>query len=182
MDTLAAGFGIALLVSIPPGANTALCVTSARDGARKAAPVILSAAATDVTYALLAGAGLIAVGAADATLTHWLAAGFSFIAATLLWKRRTQPVSPRAAVGLAVLNPATAVLWLGLSAMAVAHPHGPSATFLWVLGVAAGTTTWFSVLAVVSSRMHRTLALHQKLAVQRCFAVLLAVAAVLFIV
>jgi threonine/homoserine/homoserine lactone efflux protein len=181
MDTLAAGFAIALLVSMPPGANTALCVTSARDGARRAAPIILSAALTDVTYALLAAAGVIAINSANATATHWLAAGFSIVAAGLLWKHGTRSISSRAAAGFALFNPATAVLWLGLSAMTATHPHGVSATVLWATGVAAGTTTWFSGLAILSSRMHRTLTLRQRLAVQRGFSVLLAAAAVLLI-
>ena len=181
METLAAGFWIALLVSIPPGANTALCVTSARNGARRAMPVIFAAAATDVLYALLATGGLIVVDAANTMAAHFLAAVFCVIAAVLIWTHRAACVPPRAAFGLALLNPATAILWLGLSAMAAAHPQGPSATILWVLGVGAGTTTWFSGLAFASSRVHRQLAPSHTLMAQRSIAILVAITAILFV-
>lgn len=179
MNALASGFGIALLVSMPPGTNTVLCVTSARDGARRAAPIIVSAAAIDVVYALLATADIIAVAAVNVAVAHWLAVGFSLIAAVLLWTRRTNPVSHRAVIGMALLNPGTATLWLGLSTVSVMHLHGPVATTQWVLGVAAGTTTWFSMLAFASSRVHRTLTPHHGFLIQRFFAVLLVVSVTL---
>jgi threonine/homoserine/homoserine lactone efflux protein len=182
MNTLATGFVVALFVSVPPGSNTALCVTSARNGARGAVPVILGAAATDVLYALLAAAGLIASTTFSAVVAHWLAAVFCLVAAALLWTRRTASVNPRAAVCLALLNPATAVLWLGLSARTVAHPIGIAATIFWMLGVAAGTTTWFSVLAFASSRVHRPLSSDYKLIVQRSASVAVAAAAVMLVV
>jgi threonine/homoserine/homoserine lactone efflux protein len=180
MNTLFAGFGIALLVSIPPGANTALCVTLARGGARKAIPIILGAAATDAIYAILAAVGILAVNTISVDATHWLAAAFCVLAAALLWLPRLQDVSGRTAIGLAVLNPGTASLWLGLSAFAVAHPKGLSLG-LWVLGVAAGTATWFSGVAFASARLQRVLLPTQQLLLQRSFAIALVAGGVMFV-
>lgn len=181
MNTLTTGFVIALFVSIPPGSNTALCVTSARNGARGAVPIILGAAATDAVYALLAAAGVIAATAVSTTIAHWMAALFCLVAAGLLWTHRIESVSPRAAVFLALLNPATAVLWLGLSEMTVAHPFGATATIFWVVGVAAGTATWFSILAVASSRLYRPLPSAYRLIVQRSVSVAVAATAVMLV-
>jgi threonine/homoserine/homoserine lactone efflux protein len=141
-------------------------------------PVIFAAAATDVLYALLAAGGLIALDTASTMTTHFLAAFFCVIAAALIWTHRAVSVPSRAAFGLALLNPATAILWLGLSAMTVAHPRGPSATILWVLGVGAGTTTWFSGLALASSRIHRRLTPGHTLMMQRSIAILVAITAI----
>jgi threonine/homoserine/homoserine lactone efflux protein len=179
-ETLVAGFAVALFVSIPPGMNTALCVTSARQGVRNAVPVILGAAMTDIMYALLAAAGLIVFDPAGIAVAHLLEAGFCLIAAVLMWAYRAAPVPSRTAFGLALLNPGTAVLWLGLSATIV-HPHDASSTALWAVGIGAGTTTWFSVLALASSRLHHRLTSRHTLLVQRSFALGLAVTATLLI-
>lgn len=182
MSTLVAGFGIALLVSAPPGANTALCVTTARQGVRRAVPVILGAAATDVMYALLAAAGLLVVTQAGTVIVHLLAAVFCTIGAVLMWAKRTPMVGSRTAYSIALFNPATAALWFGLSAMAIAHPRGLVPTASWIIGVALGTTTWFSLLALASSRAQRGLSSTQVQLVQRGLAIALATAAILLVV
>jgi threonine/homoserine/homoserine lactone efflux protein len=183
MNALITGFGVALLVSMPPGANTALCVASARGGMRRAAPIIAGAAATDATYAFLAGIGVLAANTFSGGLIHWAAAVFCLLAAALLWSERTESLSSQAAVGVAVFNPATAMLWLGLSTLVIAHPHGtPTHLALWVLGVAAGTLTWFSALAFLSAHLHQVLAPARSLMVQRTFALFLVALAALFVV
>lgn len=182
MVTLLAGFGIALLVSAPPGANTALCVTSARHGARRAVPVILGAAATDVAYALLAAAGLMVVTPVGSLVVHLIAAVFCAVGAVFMWIRCAPSLSSRTAFSIAFLNPATAALWFGLSAMALTHPHGLLPTASWVIGVGLGTTTWFSLLAVASSRAQHGLSSSRALLVQRAFALALAAAALLLLV
>lgn len=182
MGTLVTGFGIALLVSAPPGANTALCVTTARQGVRRALPVIIGAAATDVMYALLAAAGLMVATRAGAVVVHLLAAVFCIIGAVLMWQKHVPTVGSRTAFSIALFNPATAALWFGLSAMAIAHPHGIVPTVSWVTGVALGTTTWFSLLAIASSRAQRGLSSAQAQLVQRTLALALATTAILLLV
>lgn len=181
MEALIEGFGMALLVSIPPGANTALCVTSARGGMRRAAPIIAGAAVTDATYAFLAGIGVLAANTLNMDVVHWAAAVFCVLAAVLLWTQRSEKLPSHAAVGVALFNPATATLWLGLSALAIAHPHGSPGLTLWVLGVAAGTLSWFSALAFISAHLHQVLAPARSIFLQRAFALLLVVLATLFV-
>lgn len=179
MVTLLAGFGIALLVSMPPGANTALCVSRARGGAWNAAPVVVSAAAVDSIYAVLAATGLVAAaGAINSTLLHQLAAVFCLTAAIFLWRSSRSGLSARSVIGLAALNPGTMALWLGLSALAVAQPQGVGLLY-WVVGVAAGTTVWFSAIAIASARLQQLLAPQHQVTVQRAFAAALCLPAVL---
>lgn len=183
MGTLLTGFGIALLVSAPPGANTALCVTTARQGVRRALPVIFGAAATDVMYALLAAAGLMVATHAGTLVVHLLAAVFCIIGAALMWATHAPAVvGSRTAFSIALFNPATAALWFGLSALAITHPHGIFPTASWIIGVALGTTTWFSLLAIASSRAQRRLSSVQTQLVQRALAVALATTAILLVV
>ncbi len=182
MHTLALGFGVALLVSIPPGANTALCIIFARDGVRRVAPIILGAAATDALYALLTAIGVITANNLNATFAHWLAAAFCVVAAVFLWSRRIDAISAPTAISAAMLNPATAALWLGLSALPVARPHGAVDLGLWVLGVAAGTTTWFSTLALLSARLHRIFTPNQGLVLERSFSIALILIGIRFVV
>jgi threonine/homoserine/homoserine lactone efflux protein len=182
VETLVAGFGIALLVSAPPGANTALCVTSARHGARRAVPVILGAAATDIMYALLAAAGVMVVTQAGTLVVHLVAAVFCTIGAAFMWTQRAPSFGSRTTFSIALLNPATAALWFGLSALAITHPHGLVPTASWVIGVGMGTTTWFSLLALASARAQHRLGPAQILLVQRVFAVALMTTALLLLV
>jgi threonine/homoserine/homoserine lactone efflux protein len=182
MTTFSTGFEIALLVSLPPGSNTAYCVALARNGARKAMPIILGAAVVDAGYALLAAAGIIAAHTLSITLTHALTAAFLVIAAALLWPRFAPDVSGQTAVGLAILNPATAALWFGLAPLVFTHHRDPAHVGLWVLGVAVGTATWFSGVALASARLHRFLTPEQQVWVQRGFAILLTVSAGLLVI
>jgi threonine/homoserine/homoserine lactone efflux protein len=173
VTTLLVGFGVALAVSIPPGANTALCIAVARNGARQAVPVIAAAAATDALYAVLAAAGILALNGISHDAVRYLAAGFCLVGAVLLWKPGAL-LSTRTAVGLALLNPGTAALWLGLSAITRVRPHGLGLLF-WVLGVVAGTTTWFSGLAIASAHIHRRVSNSGALLLRRVCAGLLVV-------
>jgi threonine/homoserine/homoserine lactone efflux protein len=176
MDALIGGFAIALVVSLPPGPNTALLVDAARGGMRRTLPIVAGAALTDGIYALLASVGVLGLHSISADLSRWIAATCCLIAASVLWFPRERPFSSRAAIGFALLNPSTAALWVGLSAVAVAHPKGLN-IFLWAFGVIAGTTTWFVTLAYLATRAHRRLTFRRQILVQRGVAAALVVVA-----
>ena len=175
MTPFLSGLGVALAISIPPGANTAFCLSLARDGVRRAAPVIVGAAAVDAGYALMGATGAILQESADLDPLRWLGPVFMAVAAWLLWPReeRSPRAASRTAAGVAALNPATAVLWLSVTPHVGLGAGSALAPCLWVLGVAAGTAAWFSVVALLSSRLHRTLSPTSQQAAQRALAGLL---------
>lgn len=132
-------------------------------------------------YALLSAAGLMLIPRSGGFAVHVAAAVFCLTGAVFMWKRETSSPGSRLVFGLALLNPATASLWLGLSSMATAHPHGLVSTACWVFGVGIGTTTWFMLVALASSRAHRRFNPVQQLVLRRGFAAALAAAAVLLV-
>ena len=117
------GAGLALLVACPPGATSALCLANAREGFKQAMHVILAAALVNGCCAALSEAGLYALAPAG-ELLGWLTVAALILTAAFLWPRPRHRVSARAAVLLVVANPATASIWIALSATvrSLAHP------------------------------------------------------------
>ncbi|HVV89856.1 MAG TPA: LysE family transporter [Solirubrobacterales bacterium] len=181
MNALINGFGVALIVSLPPGPNTALLVDSAEEGMARTLPVVAGAAMTDGIYAVLASLGVLAVHDINATLIHWISAVSCLAAAIFLSIPRNRAVSGRTAIGLAFLNPSTAALWIGLSALTIAHPQGANIAF-WTSGVISGTATWFLALAYVATHTPGRTTRTQRMAVRHAFAVALAIAGILAVV
>jgi threonine/homoserine/homoserine lactone efflux protein len=151
MDLFATGIALGIVVSIPPGPNTVLCIDLARGGVRRAAPLITGAALTDALYSLLAASGVMILARASGQALTLLAPCFAIAAAVLLCSQSA--ISPRAALGIAVLNPATAAVWLSLSSNPVLRAgSGPDVLFL-PLPVALGTAAWFTALAVTTAKL-----------------------------
>jgi threonine/homoserine/homoserine lactone efflux protein len=150
MGLFLTGIALGIVVSVPPGPNSALCVNLASGGVRRAVPLITGAALTDAAYSLLAASGILFASRASADLLSLLIPLFMLGAAILVWS--PAPLSAKAAVGIAVLNPATAAIWISLSSVATAP--APTASELWLrpLPVALGTAMWFTLLAVLAAK------------------------------
>jgi threonine/homoserine/homoserine lactone efflux protein len=147
----ATGLALGVVVSIPPGPNAALCVDLARGGVRRAMPLITGAALTDAAYSLLAASGVVIASRASSEALALLAPCFMLATAILLWAPIT--ISPRAAVGVAVLNPATAAVWLSLSSNPALQASSLPELLIRPLPVALGTAAWFTALAVVAAKL-----------------------------
>lgn len=150
MGLIVTGIALGFMVSIPPGPNSALCMSLASGGVRRAIPLITGAALTDAAYSLLAASGILFASRASSGVLSTLIPFFLLGAAILVWAPGLP--SGRAAVGIAVLNPATAAIWIGLSSLPAAHALSTSDLVLRPLPVAFGTATWFTLLALLAAR------------------------------
>jgi len=150
MDLFLTGITLGVVVSVPPGPNSALCIDLASGGVRRAIPLITGAALTDAAYSLLAASGVLVASQASSSLLGLLIPFFLLGAAILVWSPGS--LSTRAALGIAVLNPATAAIWISLSSVPAAHAPSVSELLLRPLPVALGTAMWFTLLAVLAAK------------------------------
>jgi threonine/homoserine/homoserine lactone efflux protein len=118
---------------------------------RRAVPLITGAALTDATYSLLAASGVLLAGRASSHALALLAPCFMIATAILLWSSIS--LSPRTAMGVAVLNPATAAVWLSLSSSPVLQAASLPDLLIRPLPVALGTAAWFTALALVTAKL-----------------------------
>lgn len=153
MNLALTGMVLGLAVSIPPGPNSMLCMNLACKGVRRAVPLITTAALTDAAYSLLAASGVLFAARADSALFAYLAPCAMVGTAALIWSPRW--TSPTAAAGIALFNPATAAIWIGLSSAPALRVLSPSDLLARALPVAFGTAVWFTLLAVAASRFSR---------------------------
>lgn len=152
-----AGAALGWAVSVPPGANTMLCVLLGREGVRRALPLVAAAAAADSTYALLAGAGALTallIGAAN--VLDVATVGFLLLCAYLLWPRGAPP-SGRTAIMVAAFNPPAALLWLAFAGSLNKAPSGPVDIIVFAAGAAFATATWFLLVAFASRKLSTVL-------------------------
>ncbi len=157
MDWFVTGAALGLAVSVPPGANTMMCVVRGRRGFLNGLPSIIAAAAADCVYALLAGAGLLAAGLAGASdILSISAVGFLLLCAYLLWPRQTVPTG-RSAAMVAAFNPPAALLWLALSGSLNTHPRQAVTVVVFACGAATATATWFTGVAFASDKLSHVL-------------------------
>lgn len=147
----ATGIVLGVLVSVPPGPNAALCIDLARGGVRRAVPLITGAALTDAAYSLLAASGVLLASRASSGALAMLAPCLMIATAILLWLPAS--ISPRTAVGIAILNPATAAVWLSLSSSPALQTSSLPDLLVRPLPVAIGTAAWFTVLAVATAKL-----------------------------
>ncbi|HST17594.1 MAG TPA: LysE family transporter [Gaiellaceae bacterium] len=166
---LVSGFGLGFLVAAEVGPIWLLCVrTSARFGFRPGAAVGAGAATVDTLYAALGIAGATALLRIDALRISLGLAGaivLALIAARTLWSAFRirnggevveEVATPTRAYLTAVVatasNPLTIASWAAIfSAASVA---GLAAAPL-LIGVAAGSATWFALLAGISAAAGR---------------------------
>lgn len=166
---LASGFGLGFLVAAEVGPIWLLCVrTSVRFGFRPGAAVGAGAATVDTLYAALGIAGasaLLEIDALRIALGLTGAIVLAVIAARTLWsafrvrdggESVDEVATPGRAYATAVVatasNPLTIASWAAIfSAASVA---GLSAVPL-LIGVAAGSSTWFAILAGLSAAAGR---------------------------
>lgn len=169
-------FALGLLVSIPPGANTLVCLDLARGGLHRAAPIIASAAFVDALYSALAFAGILASAHAGARIATAFAPAFLFLGGALVWFGCLS--SPTRVAAAALFNPVTAAIWLGF-APELERFASPAALLLGPLAVALGTASWFTLLAASASKLQRVLAPSALVWARRLFSLLLVLFAVL---
>jgi putative LysE/RhtB family amino acid efflux pump len=166
---LASGFGLGFLVAAEVGPIWLLCVrTSVRFGFRPGAAVGAGAATIDTLYAALGIAGASALLRIDALRIGLGLAGavvLALIAARTLWSafrvrgggEATEEVAtPGHAYATSLVatasNPLTIASWAAIfSAASVAGLAAPPL----LAGVAAGSATWFAILAGVSAAAGR---------------------------
>jgi threonine/homoserine/homoserine lactone efflux protein len=168
MSLLATGIALGFVVSLPPGPNSALCVNLACGGVRRAVPLITGAALTDAAYSLLAASGVLVASRSGAGLLAYLIPFFMLGAAALAWSPSALP--SKAVVGIAVLNPATAAIWLSLSSVPSVQAISLPDLLMRPLPVALGTATWFTLLAVLAARTSVRLQAEQIVWMQRLLA------------
>jgi threonine/homoserine/homoserine lactone efflux protein len=173
MGLFLTGIALGVVVSVPPGPNSALCVNLASGGFRRAIPLITSAALTDAAYSLLAASGILVASQAGSNILALVIPFFMLVAAVLVWA--PDSLSTRAAVGIAVLNPATAAIWISLSSVPAAHAPSASELLLRPLPVALGTAMWFTLLAVLAAKASIRLRPKHTAWMQRLLALTLAV-------
>lgn len=154
LDDLAKGGLLGLIVALPPGPNTAMCIRLASRKVAAAAPLIVTAALTDVTYAAVLVGGLVAVPAGSATaLLRWASPALLVLSAILLWPSRRGPPRSRAVIAIAALNPATPVVWLGLGTSTLASSRPGAALMLLPIGAGLATAGWLTALSVAYTRI-----------------------------
>ena len=180
MTLLATGLALGLLVSMPPGPNSALCINLASGGIRRAVPLITGAAVTDAAYSLLAASGVLIASQASSDLLALLTPCFLIATAILIWSPSS--LSSGTVFGLALVNPATAAIWLSLSSIPALQALSVPDLLLRSLPVALGTAIWFTLLAAVTAKLSLRLDPGLTTRVQRVSAGLLAVMGVLSLV
>lgn len=176
MGFFAAGIAMGLLVSIPPGPNSALCLNLASGGVRRAVPLITGAALADAAYSFLAATGLLAAMGLDAQLLSYLAPAFMLGAAIVAWN--PELLGARATGMVPLLNPATIAIWAGLSSLPAAHALSLGEALLRPFPVALGTAIWFAALAWASARVSFRMSPGAALVMQRSVACLLGLAGI----
>jgi membrane protein DedA with SNARE-associated domain len=93
--------------------------------------------------------------------------------AALIWS--PQWTSPTAAAGIALFNPATAAIWIGLSSVPALHALSPSDVLARALPVAFGTAAWFTLLAVAASRFSRRIGPQHTTTLQQALSLILGI-------
>lgn len=175
MSFLATGIALGLIVSIPPGPNSALCINLASGGIRRAMPLITGAALTDAAYSVLAASGILIASRASTDLLAYLTPAFMLGTAALAWSPATT-MSPRTGLGIALLNPATAAIWLSLSSVPAMRALSFPDLVLRSVPVALGTAAWFTLLAVLAARVSVRLSPGGTVRLQKLLAFLLGAA------
>lgn len=174
MSLLATGVALGLIVSIPPGPNSALCVNLASGGMRRAMPLITGAALTDAAYSVLAASGILIASSTSASLLAYLTPAFMLGTAVLAWSPAS--LSARAGLGVAILNPATAAIWLSLSSLPAMRAFSFPDVVLRSVPVALGTAAWFTLLAVFAAKASVRLAPDRTAHLQKLLALMLGTA------
>lgn len=177
MSLFVTGIALGIVVSVPPGPNSALCLNLASGGVRRAVPLITGAALTDAAYSLLAASGILFASRASSDVLSLLIPFFMLGAGFLVWSPAS--LSAKAALGIAVFNPATAAIWISLSSIPAAHEPSAAELLLRPLPVALGTALWFTLLAVLAAKASLRLRPEHATWMQRLLAVSLGVAGVL---
>jgi hypothetical protein len=91
--------------------------------------------------------------------------------AAFIWSPRF--TSPTAAASIALFNPATAAIWIGLSSAPALRVLSPSDILARALPVALGTAVWFTLLAVAASRFSRRIGPRHTESMQKALSVTL---------
>jgi hypothetical protein len=91
--------------------------------------------------------------------------------AVLVWSSKS--TSPRAAAGIALVNPATAAIWLGLSSAPALQVLSLSDLLARAAPVALGTAVWFTLLAVAASKLSHRIGAQHTTSMQKVLAGLL---------
>jgi threonine/homoserine/homoserine lactone efflux protein len=173
---LITGLGLGIFVAAQVGPIWLLCARSSlRYGARSGLAIGAGAAIVDLAYAALGVAGAAQLVQIDALrLTLGLVGGgfLVFLGARTLWQAARvrlggegegEVLRPAAAfrtsLAATASNPATIASWAAIfSAASVANVtgDGPSAALM-LLGIGAGSFTWFAMLSTVAGRFGRRL-------------------------
>lgn len=177
MSLIVTGIALGIVVSVPPGPNSALCLNLASGGVRRAVPLITGAALTDGAYSFLAASGILFASRTSAGVLSLLIPFFMLGAALLVWSPAS--LSAKAALGIVVFNPATAAIWISLSSIPAAQTPSASELLLRPLPVAIGTAMWFTLLAALAARASVRLRPEHTKWMQRLLAVSLGAAGVL---
>jgi threonine/homoserine/homoserine lactone efflux protein len=178
IEGLATGALLGLAVSAAPGLNSVLCVGLARSGARRARPVILTAALTDCIYCLLSSLGPLAAPQLGVRALRWVSLVFLALSAVAIWPRR--PRRPRDVRTLAIVasNPGTLAIWLGIRSIhGGPGQHDPQVIVAMALGALLATGCWFGGLACLSARLGECADWFTGQQVARAFSLALAVLA-----
>jgi threonine/homoserine/homoserine lactone efflux protein len=173
MNLALTGVVLGLAVSIPPGPNSMLCMNLACGGVRRAVPLITSAALTDAAYSLLAASGVLFASHASSAIFAYLAPCVMIGTAVLIWSPRW--TSPTAAAGIALFNPATAAIWIGLSSAPSLRALSPADILARTLPVAFGTAVWFTLLAIAASRFSHRVGSQHTTSMQKALSVTLGI-------
>jgi hypothetical protein len=148
---IAIGLALGFLVSVPPGPNSAVCVSLASGGARRALPLITGAAVTDAAYSILAASGALLLARSGIAALEFVVPAFMLGTAVICWSPDSAP--GKGAAFVPILNPATTAIWLGLSSLPWIRAMSLPEAMLRSVPVAIGTAIWFGLLAVATSRI-----------------------------
>ncbi len=151
MTFIAIGLALGFLVSVPPGPNSAVCVSLASGGARRALPLITGAAVTDAAYSMLAASGVLLLARSGIAALEFVVPAFMLATAVICWS--PDFVSGKGAAFVPMLNPATTAIWLGLSSLPWIQAMSLPEAMLRSVPVAIGTAMWFGLLALATARI-----------------------------
>jgi threonine/homoserine/homoserine lactone efflux protein len=174
MTLIVTGIALGLIVSVPPGPNSALCVNLACGGMRRAVPLITGAALTDAAYSLLAASGILIASRAGGGILVYLTPCFMLATALLAWSPSSLPT--KVGIGVAFFNPATAAIWLSLSSVPALRALSLADLLLRPIPVALGTAAWFTLLAAAAAKAGARLPPERTVWMQKLLASLLAIA------